>query len=340
MPVSKEELRQIPHLNVEALGDRTVNLMSLWDGEQWHSWVPVGEKIIKLQIVDVTEGDYLAKIPAHESDLFIPFVDLMWQRASWPEIVPLITAICDDFRNMGTAIAKLKHVFTTSHLLPRGAARTFASTELEYLVILARTIFDLLQEMIAKIWDKRVRLMNPIAESIRKKRKLPSRFSTLCLKDEKRTVRTAEEIEERFGLPRKMAEQYEAGGSFFLELRRIRDGVVHSGNNFNPIFDTERGFCVNPKTPPFNTFNWQSQHRYNENLVSLPPWLSNMVLRTIGTCTGLMAAFASLIPLPEELTPGNRVFVRGPNNNALIEVLDVQNGKLPWWGNSSGPEPS
>jgi plasmid maintenance system killer protein len=39
MPVSKEELRQIPHLNVEALGDRTVNLMSLWDGEQWHSWV-------------------------------------------------------------------------------------------------------------------------------------------------------------------------------------------------------------------------------------------------------------------------------------------------------------
>jgi hypothetical protein len=332
MPVSREELQQIPHLNLKALGDRTVNLMSLWDGEQWHSWVPIGQKIIKVQIVDIAEGHYLAKAPALDSDLFIPFVDFMWQRASWPEIVPIITAICDDFRNMGTAVAKLKHVFNTSHLLPRGAARAFASTELEYLVILARTIFDLFQEMMAKVWHGRIRLLDPNAESIRKQRKLPSRFSTLCLKEEKSAVRTIEEIEHRFGLPRKMAEQYAAAAPFFLELRRMRDGIVHSGTNFNPIFDTERGFCVGPKTAPFDTFDWQSHHLYNENLVSLLPWLSNMVLRTIGTCTNLMAAFASLISLPEELVPGYRVFVRGSNNAALIEVLEVQNGKPPWWG--------
>lgn len=123
MSIPKQELQQIPHLNAEALGDRVVNLMALWDGERWHSWVPVGDKVVKIQMVDVSEGLYLAKAAVGPADLFIPFVDLMWQRASWPEIVPLLSAICDDFRNMGTSIAKLRHVFQTRHLLASGAAR-------------------------------------------------------------------------------------------------------------------------------------------------------------------------------------------------------------------------
>jgi hypothetical protein len=163
MAVPKEELQQVPHLNLGPLGDRVVNLMSLWDGEHWHSWVPIGDKVMKLQVVDVAEGLYLARPAARHSDLFIPFVDLMWQRASWPEIVPLLTAICDDFRNMGTSIAKLRHIFNTCQMLPAGAAREFASTELEYLVILSRAQFDLLQEMMAKIWHQRVRLNDPTA---------------------------------------------------------------------------------------------------------------------------------------------------------------------------------
>jgi hypothetical protein len=216
-------------------------------------------------------------------------------------------------------------------LLPTGAAGAFASTELEYIVILARTTFDLLQEMMAKIWDQRVRLNDPTAEAIRKRRKLRDKFSDLCL-EEKRRPRTAAEIETRFALPRAMAEQYAVAGDFFFELRNVRDGIVHSGKDFDLIFETERGFCVSPRTPPFSAFNWQSQYTYNENLVSVLPWLSNIILRTIGTCTGLMNAFASLIPLPEQLAPGYRVFVRGPNNEALIEVLEIHNGTSPWWG--------
>jgi len=333
MSVSKEELQQIPHLNVAVLGDRVVNLMALWDGERWHSWVPVGNKVVKMQMVDVSQGLYLAKAAVRPADLFIPFVDVMWQRASWPEIVPLLSAICDDFRNMGTSIAKLRHVFQTRHLLAAGAAREFAATELEYLVILARTIFDLLQEMMSKIWHQRIRLNNPAAEALRKERKLPETFSSLCL-EEKRRIRTAEEIETRFALPRVMAEQYAAAAPFFFKLRRVRDGIVHSGRAFDLIFETERGFCVSPKSAPFSDFKWQTHHSYNENLVSLLPWVSKMILQTIGTCTALMSAFASLISLPEELAPGYRVFVRGPNNDSLIEVLKIQDGASPWWGPS------
>jgi hypothetical protein len=116
--------------------------MPFWDGESWHLWVDTPEGLVEGKVLDTVEGDYVAKTPARQSDLFIPFIHLMWQRASWREICPLISAISDDFHNMGTAIAKLRHFFDCRERLPRGAAPRFASTELEYLVILTRTVFD------------------------------------------------------------------------------------------------------------------------------------------------------------------------------------------------------
>jgi len=42
----------------------------------------------------------------------------MWQHASFPEVVGLISAICDDFHNMGTSIAKLKHFWKFRGQIP------------------------------------------------------------------------------------------------------------------------------------------------------------------------------------------------------------------------------
>ena len=330
MPVTRDELLQLPHVNPNALGDRVVNLMDIWDGESWHSLFPTGGKLMKMKIANVAEGNYLAKSAEHESDLFLPFVDLMWQRASYPEIVPLIMALEDDFRNMGTSLAKLKHFFVTRQMLSDGAARTFASTELEYLVVLARTVFDLLQEMISKLWDKRAQSTNHEAERLRKGRKLPETFSKLCLKD-KAVIRTTEELEQDFGLPRPMAEKYAAAAPFFVELRALRDGIIHRGDSMDRLYDTERGFCIHKDSKRFELLIPMPDHFYNENLVSLLPWLSALIMQTMGTCTSLMAVFASVITLPEEMCPGYRIFVRGPNNDALLEVVQIANGRSPWW---------
>lgn len=328
--VQRGQLQQLPHLNVQAIGDRTMNLMSMWDGEKWNSWVPVGEKLVKMQMVGLVEGDYLAKAAELPSDLFIPFVDLMWQRASWPEIVPLINGIEEDFRNMGTSISKLKHIFRTQDLLPANSARAFAATELEYLIILCRTVFDLLQEMMSHIWHTRVRLHDPLLERRRKAGKLPDRFSRLCLR-EKVGVRSAEEIQQTFGLPKEMAETYALSAPFFLELRNLRNAIVHGGTGVDCVFDTDKGFCIHKDSHLLKAVPCKFSHEFNENLVSILPWLSTVILNTIGTCTSLINAFASLIPLPPEIAPGYRVFVRGPNNSALLEVLEINNGGSPWW---------
>jgi len=327
-----EDLRTVIYLDTRQLGDRTVNLMPLWDGTRWHVWFRTPNGFLEGNVVDVIESDYVGVAAAKPSDLFIPFVHLMWQHASFPETSPLISAICDDFHNMGTSVAKLRHFFGCRHSLPRGGASRFASTELEYLAVLTRTVFDLLQEMISVMWRDKVLLHDKTADDYRRGHALPETFSKVVLQD-KGSLKSADVIEAQYRLPRPLAEQYANRAPFFLELRDLRNRVVHGGTGFKAIYDTERGFCVNPKSPPFASFNgWIPDHNYNDTLASILPWIADLILQTMNACTSLMSTFASVIQLPPEIAPGYRVFVRGPHTEALAELLQIHSGASPWWG--------
>jgi hypothetical protein len=329
--ITIEELKKLPYLDVSALDGRTVNLMPLWDGTDWHMWIDTPVGLIKTKIIDTSESDYVAKSAARPTDLFIPFIHMMWQQASWGEICPLIIAIGDDFHNMGTSVAKLKHIHEFRKQIGERGVHKFALTELEYLVTLCRTTFDLLQELMAWIWKDKVRLVDESLEAFRRAHPLPKTFSRMVL-HEKERVRSTAEIEAQFGLPKPMAEEYERVAPFFRELRSIRDRIVHGGSGFGLIFDTERGFCVDPKRHPFNTFEkWGPEYYYNENIASVLPWIADTILKTIDACNGLMIAFGSVVQLPPLIAPGYTVFVRGYHNEAFAELLSIQSGGSVWW---------
>jgi hypothetical protein len=333
LAITIDSLKVVPYLKIEHLGDgRTIKLMPLWDGKNWRVWIDTPVGIIEAKMMDTVEGDYVGVGAAKESDLFIPFVHLMWQRANWPEICPLIMSISDDFHNMGTSLAKLKHFFHSQNSLPPRSVARFAYTELEYLIMLTRTVFDLLQEMISILWANSVQLLDEAAESRRRSGKLPKTFSRLVLRD-KQEPRSAAEIESEFGLPKPLAEQYAGVAPFFSHLRDLRNAVVHGGTGVGEIYVTERGFCINPKQRPFSSFNgWQPEHYYNENIASVLPWIANLILQTIQACNSLMTTFGQVIQLPPEIAPGYIIYVRGPHNEAMVEVLKVHSGGSPWWG--------
>lgn len=334
MDIIFTEFQKVPYLDCSAIGDRTVNLMPLWDGAQWSLWLPTHEKLFEMHPVEAVVSDYVAREPALPSDLWIPFVDLMWQRASWPEICRHITAICDDFHNMATSVAKIRHFFDTRTMLRHGNASSFVATEVEYILTLCRAAFDLLQEAISTIWNKRVRLLDDQAESRRKRRHLPETFSKTVLKH-KRGLKTQEELESEYGLPSIVADQYIKNASFFANLRDTRDNIIHRGHSSPGIFTTERGFCVNPDAKAFRGFDWKEEHRYNKNIVSLLPWLARTITQTIFACNNITAALASAISFPPEIAPGYRIFVRGYNNQALFDLVSVDRGGSPWWNDTA-----
>lgn len=333
---SIESFKAIPYLKVEHLTDgRTVKVMPLWDGKNWHLWINTPEGFVGAKVVEAVQTDYVGVGAAREPDLYIPFIELMWQRASWPDVCPLIEAISDDFHNMGTSLAKLRLFFDCRNTLPARSAASFASTELEYLVILARTVFDSLQEIIRTIW-KMVQLDDPAAQRRHEASVLRKSFGDMVFRSNQ--PQSAAEIADRYGLPTPLAQEYANVAPFFLELRSARDKVVHGGSSVGFVFDTERGFCVNPKFSPFSSFEgWRPEHYYNENIVSIMPWVGHIVLRTIDACNRMMNVFASVIRLPPEISPGYHIYVRGPHTDAVAEAVRIHNGASPWWGQENQP---
>lgn len=334
MEINIAEFAKVPYLDKKVIGDRVVNLMPLWDGSTWQHWMPGPEGLINLSVTKVVQSDYVAKAAASESDLLVPFVDLMWQRASWPEICPIIRTICADFHNLSTSTAKLRHFHRTRDMLGSGVAASFAATEIEYITISAIGIFDHLQELISHLWDGRVFLLDLEAEKKRKSRKLPPKFSKLVLTN-KESAKTAEEISSQYHLPPTLAAEYVKHIAFFEQLRKVRNKVVHGLGSLPTLFSTEKGFCIDPKLFPFDAFTvWDDRHRYNDNLVSILPWLAHIVFHTIDACSALMAAFGKEIEFPPEIAPGYHVFVRGVNNDAVIDLLRCHRGELIWWEES------
>lgn len=331
MEMTISDLQKIPHLDCSDLRERAVIMMPVWDGTRWSHWVPTDKGWLEMHPSDTVLGDYLAKSAARPSDLWVPFIDLMWQQASWPDVCHHISAISDDFHNMSTAAAKIRHFYDTRDLLKHGVAASFVETEIEYILTLCRGVFDLLQEALSVLWNNHILLVDENGEQRRKHRSLPETFSKLVLK-EKRSLKTQEDIEREYALPPVVAEQYAKCAPFFSRLRDARDNIVHRGHSSPIVFVTEKGFCVSPNAKAFRGFDgWRDEHIYNVSLVSLLPWLADTILQTIYTCNNITAALAKQIAFPPELAPGYRIFIRGYNSQALADLLSVQRGGTAWW---------
>lgn len=251
--ISRSALAIVPYLDLSRLGDRVVNLMLLWDGTEWHAWFPVHDNLQHMKPADVVLlSDYVARTAADENDVWIPFVEFMWQRASWPETRPAVSGISADFHNFATSAAKLEFYFKAHEGIGGGISH-FVATEMEYLFTTSRSVLDLLHEAVSSIWRTRIKLIDPDAE--KHKRQLPKRLSRLLLRDDE-SVRSAEEICEKYRLPASLASAYVNMAPFFQKVRGFRDGVVHGGKNPSTIFVTERGFCIGNDSPEFQ---WRFQ---------------------------------------------------------------------------------
>ena len=218
---------------------RVLEAMPVWDGEQWTIWLPIGGGGLRpMHPTAALQTDYLARMAAHANDVSFPFLEFLWQRASWPDVIQVLKRLRRDVRNFATCLAKFDHYYSTRSVLGSGAS-TFVETEIEYLFTLSRSIFDLLQEVIVCI-GANVELCDPLAGG--RKVVLPKFFRKVVLKDD--AAVPAADIQSRFQLRPGLAESYASIAQFFAQVRRFRDDVVHRGTSVELVFVTERGFCV------------------------------------------------------------------------------------------------
>ncbi|MGY3135350.1 hypothetical protein ACVWZM_006032 [Bradyrhizobium sp. USDA 4501] len=156
--VKLDELAKLGYLDVKALSGRALRLLPLWDGENWSHWFDgPDDQLLPIRIVGTAQSLYVTNTkPASDTDLWIPLIELVWQRLSYRDLVGFTHALEDDFHLLATSAAKLEHFYAVRDSLSHGFIASFVRAEVEYILIVARSIFDLLQEVISRFWNNHV----------------------------------------------------------------------------------------------------------------------------------------------------------------------------------------
>jgi hypothetical protein len=230
---------------------------------------------------------------------------------------------------LATSAAKLEHFHETGDSIDRSLIGSFVRSEIEYVLIVARSVFDLLQEVVAGFWNRHVKLLDEQQDRLKRQNTLPTGYARVVFTSGQ--ARSAEQIADKFGLPLVVAAAYAKHAKTFADLRASRDHIIHGSSSAGTIFVTEKGFAVDPKSKLYAEFPWSEAHRYNENIVSVMPWIAHVILQTIEACTEIVGAFGAEIQCPGELAPGYRVLLRDPSNPALGRLLEAARGERVWW---------
>ena len=318
------ELQKVSYLQVGGLQGRAVPLFPCYheDGS-FELWIANADVLIRMESSKIVEGKFFAKSRRANSDLYLAFFDFMCKRAYWNEIVPFIEGIYDDLQNIGACLAKLD-LFFYEWKRTNFDARRFVTTELEYLFSVCRSLYDLLQESISKMWAK-----FEFHNSTLGKKNLPKSFRGMILEND--LLLSKDQIVAKYAIPEPMADYYLRQAHFFTWLRDFRDYISHSGKSIDFAFATEKGFAVSIDTKPFSSMDfWTDSNTQPYRLGSVKSLTAYLVSSTFRAVEEFAQLISRIIVFPDDIAPGYNVYICGPNT-ANLKNLDSYITEKPWY---------
>lgn len=315
-------LDRIPHFDLSDIGGRFICTLSFYDKDKWRCWFPVegpSQRFVEAQAWPA-EDSYFGHAPELATDTHSYLLNLIAQRANFDENKLAFCGVQDDIFNLSAALAKVEMAHAAGKGL-HGSSRLVA-TEIEFTLAVCRSLFDLLQEIIANLWAT----VKPIDEGLTIK-PLKRAFSDMALANNQ--VRTVAEISERFGLPETIAQFYARHAPLFLQIRRFRDSLLHRGSRVQTIFRGDRGFLIRKTLGPFRDLDiWRDDEIEKNHLVPLLPALGMVIHGTLDACDDFARTIERCIILPEPTVPGMNLYLRGYFDQKLALALEDAQARL------------
>jgi hypothetical protein len=313
--VTIAQLGSIPYLDATSLSGRFVPSLCFYDGG-WRMWLAAGEQselLIETKAVPA-EACYFAADREAECDLALPFLDFLAQRACFQAFQKAFSGILDDLFNLSGSLAKIALLQQSREAVPHGLSRMVTS-EVEYVIFVCRSLFDLLQEVIAKLWDS-IALLDQAAH----KQKLKTSFADMLTY--KGAPASADAIAARFGLPLNVGACYERGNAIFSSLKQLRDNLVHKGSQLPHIYSGEDIFLIAREHNPFpSPLFWDADECRPNDLVPLLPVIETIIYRTLMVFDEFSSVLLDVIQFPPPLCPGMHFFARGYFTGNLCAAL-------------------
>ncbi len=301
-------INSLKHLRLDNLQGRIIPLHPVHDGLRWHLWIIDGDRVRDFEPVDVCEAYYFGSKRVSNDDLCIQFLEFINQRALWPDVSSLSDAILSDILNIAASFEKLRILHSSRDDI--NCAR-MVLTEIEYLFVTGRSIFDLLQEIIRSLWRRSRMQGNRV-----KCADLPETYSKMI-------SLTVEQLQNKYALPPRIAEAYIKTNEFFVWLRAFRDLIAHRGATTGIVFGTILGFCVDIQRSPFRDMRiWCRENTQPNNLGSLLSAISYIVYSILAALDRFTIALLENDEWPPQISPDYRLFVRGHHLQWIRDCQD------------------
>ncbi len=316
VPVS--EIAKLPYVKRVPTDGRIVFLLPYYDADanDWVLNVPVAkDQLGRLAGGEPVVSSYLATRPANPNTDF-PFIlgTFVAQHLSFKGVADALSRLEGDVYQFCAVLEKYRLI--SEHARKHHVVESLYASELEYLVILIRSVYDLLQ-MLSK---HAAALVHTLEEPRRRLIvNLPDRFSKIVLHGDE--LRTADEITKTFGLPGPLAQFYEAESARFQILRDLRVSIEHHGETVGTIFRFEEGAAVSTTDPPWSSFKiWKPEQLQKNNLGSLRLLFAHLVSEALAMTTRYAAAYASCVAVPGALSDGIYLYLRHPFSHHLMSL--------------------
>ena len=308
--IPKQELRQIPFLTDQIDSSRCLPTLVFYVQGEWHAWLTAAGKVHKVKMWPM-EGNYFGDQAEKPTDQRFLFLEFLAYRTLHPQIYGQFYGIWNDFQCLATSLAKMQLFFKNEQ---RQEVRRFVQSEIEYVILVCRSLFDLLQEVIAHHWG------NIRIGGAKPRKTLPKSFADVIL--HKDAILSSTDIQRKYDMLPAIADWYVKQASFFLCLRSLRDRIVHGGiNAVEMLFVTERGFAINRGQEPYcNLYQWTVDCDLPNSLVPLRPVLCNVIRKVRDVCDSFAAVVQGVGKFPGDLAPSLKFFSRGCHDNELSNV--------------------
>lgn len=311
----KDEIDKLFHIRKDRDNNRIIPICpALDDLGQFHIWVLGDDKILELKGEPI-EQVYFAKKQHSDSDFYFEFLNYMYQRATSVDILKLLDIIRNDVYKLTTCLAKIELYHKLKNKQDIEIHR-FVETEVEYLFVLCRRLYDLLQKVACNLW----RNNNYFKKC--SKNQLNYSFSRMVLNGD--NLLTKEELQQTYGLIPAFALFYVNEAPFFKILRNYRNKIIHSGFSMDYIYGTEKGFACHATSEPFSSFNvWNNKTFLPNNLAPLNPVLAHIIGRTLCAMNHFVDIMKKEKVLSDEIAPGYSLFMKGYHTDKLSTLPEM-----------------
>jgi hypothetical protein len=317
-PIS--EIHKLPYLRRVPDHGRTIPLKPFWEPEsgEWHVYFPVSSSELgRLAGGEPVVGSYLSSQAADpQQDREWPLGSFVIQHLSFPEVLPWLDRF--EHRYYQLAVAMDKYDLVSGSPTERNRYYMVLA-ELEYVILIVRSLYDLLQRLIGAL-ARTVHVPGDLERRLIAN--LPESFAKVVLEGEKE--RSADAIAARYQLPLPIATFFHREAASFRILRKIRNGIEHHGNAPSEIYQIQAGFAVLVAESPWNELDfWTPEHLRHERFGSLRSVLAHLAKDSLDATTRFAEAFATCVAVPLSLCEDLRVYLRHPSGSWLIRLEEV-----------------